>query len=89
MNGDADLAMIDIQSLVSQRQEAVQEATQILQSESDATQSVINNIGDGGGSNGNGSSGDGTSSSDGDHHQAGRSLRTPTTRILPVRPRRN
>ncbi len=57
-----------VQSLMSQRQEAVQETTQILQDVSDTTRAVLGNIGDdSGSSNGNSNSGDGNSGSDGDH----------------------
>ena len=69
MNSNAELDMLALQSLMSQRQEAVQATTQILQDVSDTTRAVLGNIGDDSGSNGhgNGNSGDGNSGSDGDH----------------------
>jgi hypothetical protein len=63
----SELAMIELQSLVSQRQEAVQLTTEIMHSIDDAMKSIIKNIGGGGG---NGVSDHRGDSSDG-HHPPG------------------
>jgi hypothetical protein len=59
----AEISMIDLQSVVSARENAVQLATQMLQSLNNAAQSIINNI-DGGG---HGNSAEGGGSSAGNH----------------------
>jgi prefoldin subunit 5 len=52
VNSGSELAMISIQQLVSQRQQAVQQVTQMLQSLGDVAKAVAKNIGDGGGKSG-------------------------------------